>query len=246
MIILNAGIPRSGTVLVNAILRQILKRTGTGVTQANPHGEELPRLIHDLQRAGKDRHRAVLIHTHTWHEDATILLANSPWATGFINYRDPRDVCVSLMRLHDHDLATALKMTQNSFSQFEDTTVALDLMVIPYELLVQNPAAHIYQMAQRLGIWLGLDDVAKIEAATSADQHRKIMEKVRDGALDTLQQRHNRNRVLVEDTMTLINDRHIQSGASGRWQTELDEDQQERVNEAFAPLLKRFGYVVEP
>ena len=245
MIILNAGVPRSGTVFVNAILRQILKQSGAAVSQANPHGEELPRLIRELRRSGKERHRAVLVHTHTWHVDATGLLANSSWVTGFVNYRDPRDVCVSLMRLHDHDLDAAIQMTLNSFAHFDEMVAALDLMVIPYELLVLNPTAHIFQMARQLGVWLGIVDVARIQAATSSAEHRKIMEKVQKGELDTLQQRQNRNRVLVEDPRTLINDRHIQSGASGRWRTELDDAQQARVNGAFASLLERFGYTQE-
>ncbi|MEM7056416.1 MAG: sulfotransferase domain-containing protein [Pseudomonadota bacterium] len=246
MIIINAGIPRSGTVLVNAILRQILKLSGAAVSQANPHGDELPQLIRNIQRAGKDRHRAVVVHTHTWHSDATTLLANSPFVTGFINYRDPRDVCVSLMRLHDHDLEAAATMTTNSFTQFETTIAALDLMVIPYELLVREPSAHIFQIGRRLGLWLGMEDVAHIQDETSSEKHEAIMKKVQSGELDNLKKRSNRNRVLVEDTRSLINDRHIQSGASGRWRTELDEVEQAHVNEVFAPLLERFGYAVDP
>lgn len=242
MIILNAGIPRSGTVLVNAILRQVLKIAGAPVSQANPHGDELPPMIRELQRSGKDKHRAVLLHLHTWHTDATKLLSGSPFVTGFINFRDPRDVCVSLMRLHDHDLETAAAMTTNSFTQFEATRAALDLMVIPYELLVREPAAHIFQIGQRLGVWLTMEDIGRIRRETSVEKHEAIMKQVQDGKLDSLQKRANRNRTLVEDTRTLINDRHIQSGASGRWRTELSAEDQARVSDLFAPLVQRFGY----
>lgn len=242
MIILNAGIPRSGTVLVNAILRQILKITGAPVSQANPHGDELPRVIRGLQRSGKDKHRSVLLHLHTWHAEATRLLSDSPFVTGFINFRDPRDVCVSLMRLHDHDLETAAEMTTNSFTQFEYIIDALDLMVIPYELMVRDPAAHIFQIGQRLGVWLSMEDIERIQHETSVEKHEAIMKQVQDGKLDSLQKRPNRNRTLVEDTRSLINDRHIQSGVSGRWRTELNEADQARLNELFAPLVQRFGY----
>lgn len=242
MIILNAGIPRSGTVLVNAILRQILKTTGAFVVQGNPHGEELPQLVRDVQRAGKDKYRTVLIHLHTWHHDATRLLADSPFVTGFINYRDPRDVCVSLMRLHDHDLETAATMTTNAFVHFESTIEALDLMVIPYEFLVRDPGAHIFQIGRRMGLWLGMEEVARIQKETSLKKHEAIMKQVQAGTLDSLQKRPNKNRMLVEDTKSLINDRHIQSGASGRWRSELSEADQAELNEKFAPLLQRFGY----
>ncbi len=68
------------------------------------------------------------------------------------------------------------------------------------------------------------------------------MEDVQAGNMDGLNRRENRHRVLVEDVRTLINDRHIQSGASGRWRGELTEDQQKTINERFAPLLQRYGY----
>lgn len=242
MIIINAGVPRSGTVLVNAILRKILFMSGAAVTQSNPHGEELPRMLRDLRRSGKERYRAIIVHTHTWHADATKLLDGSPWATGFINYRDPRDVCVSLMRLHDHDLNAAMTMTQNSFTQLETTIAALDLMIIPYELLAKDPASHIFQIGRQLGFWLSLSDVERIAQETSVQEHTQIMQKVQDGTLENLQHRKNKNRVLAEDPKTLINDRHIQSGASGRWRSELDEAQQAQVNEVFQPLLQKFGY----
>ena len=66
MIILNAGVPRSGTVLVNAILRQILDTNEVSFALLNPHGPELPELIHELQTSSMDRYKVTLIHTHSW------------------------------------------------------------------------------------------------------------------------------------------------------------------------------------
>lgn len=242
MIVLNAGVPRSGTVLVNAILRQLFQRSGVAAQQANPHGEELPRIVRHLQQSGQDRHRTTLIHTHSWSGETGRLLRGSPHAVGFANYRDPRDVCASLMRLHDHDFDTAATMTEHAFTHFQATTQESDVMVIPYERLVADAEGHIFQIARRLGLWPGLDAVAEIAEATSVKAHRKVMEQVQAGALDSLRQRQNRNRVLVEDSATLINDRHIQSGQSGRWRSDFDSDQQGVANERFAPLIRRYGY----
>ncbi len=68
------------------------------------------------------------------------------------------------------------------------------------------------------------------------------MEKVKSGEMDGLAHRQNTNRVLVEDPRTLINDRHIQSGASGRWRQELSEAERNAANERFAGLIQRYGY----
>ena len=242
MIILNAGVPRSGTVLVNAILREIFAEASIKIAQANPHGKQLPQLIRNLQGSASDRHKTTLIHTHSWDNEAAQLLRGSPFVTGFINYRDPRDVCVSLMRLHEHDFATAAQMTIASFQVFEVTARDADLMVIPYEFLTADKPGHIFQMAQRLGFWLGHEAVARIDVATSMERHKGVMEKVQSGAMDGLARRKNTNRILVEDPRTLINDRHIQSGAAGRWRSELSESDQNAANEQFGPLLKKYGY----
>lgn len=242
MIILNAGVPRSGTVLVNAMLREIFAENGIKCAQANPHGQQLPQLIRKLQASGSDRHKTALVHTHSWDGEAARLLRGSPYATGFINYRDPRDVCVSLMRLHEHDFETAAQMTLASFTVFESTIRDADLMVIPYELLIADKPGHIFQMAARLGFWLGLDVVERIDAATSIERHKGVMEKVQSGEMEGLARRKNTHRVLVEDPRTLINDRHIQSGATGRWRLELSESDQNAANEQFGPLLRKYGY----
>ena len=242
MIIFNAGVPRSGTVLVNAILRQIFEVNGTRIAQANPHGVELPKLIRHLQQTGQDRHKTVLVHTHSWDAETARLVAGSPFVTGFINYRDPRDVCVSLMKLHEHDFEAASKMVLGSFNIFEAAVRDADLMVIPYELLITGKPGHIFQIARRLGYFPRMDQIAQIDEATSVDRHKAVMEKVQTGEMDGLARRQNTHRVLVEDPKTLINDRHIQSGASGRWRDELGEQEQKEAMQVFGPLLKRYGY----
>ncbi len=242
MIILNAGVPRSGTVLVNAILRELLRENGIATGQANPHGPALARLLSNLRMNGRHLHKTVLIHTHSWDDDAARQVKAVPETVILGNFRDPRDVCVSLMRLHDHDFATAMKMTIGNFNVFDNMCATADVMMIPYELLVTQKRAHIYQIARRIGLWPRLDQVARIDAATSIDRHKGVMDKVNSGEIDGLTRRPNTNRVLVEDPKTLINDRHIQSGVSGRWRTELSETEQAEATERLTPLLERFGY----
>ncbi|MEL6997776.1 MAG: hypothetical protein AAFP68_05890 [Pseudomonadota bacterium] len=242
MIILNAGVPRSGTVLVNAILRQLFERNGVRIGQSNPHGKQLPMLIRRLQQAGHDRHKTILVHTHTWNAETAALVAGSPYVTGFINFRDPRDVCVSLMKLHDHDFDAAAQMVETNFRIFEQASQAACMMVIPYELLIADRPGHIFQIARRLGLWPGLDEIAEIDAATSVDTHKAVMDKVNSGEMDGLTRRQNTNRVMTEDSRTLINDRHIQSGAKGRWRDELTDAQQNAANERFHDILTRYGY----
>ena len=243
MIILNTGVPRSGTVLVNAIIRELLRGLAPTVLQANPHGTELLRLLRQAEEGGQMLYNTLLVHTHTWNADVT------QWYRGredhvrvVMNYRDPRDVCVSLMRLHENDFDQTCKAVLVYYEQMAACVAATDALVLPYELLVQDARPAIFQIGRHLGLWPRLDRVAEIAEATSMDRHRKVMEELQAGKRAKVNQRQNRNRVLVEDRETLINDRHIQSGVSGRWKSELTEDQQSVATERFAKILTRFGY----
>ena len=242
MIILNAGVPRSGTVLVNAIIRELLSRIVPQIRQANPHGAELTRLVQHLQSSGLDRYQTVVVHTHSWTAEVGQKLKGSPHVRAIANYRDPRDVCVSLMKLHDQDLDVAAKLVEAGFRDMQAYADDTGALVLPYELLVTGRAMAIYQIARQLDLWPGMDEVARVTEATEIEKHREIMEKVQAGEIDNLKKRKNTKRVLVEDPKTLINDRHIQSGVSGRWRQELDAAQQDQANARFEPLLKRYGY----
>ncbi|MEM7090610.1 MAG: hypothetical protein AAF496_13675, partial [Pseudomonadota bacterium] len=225
-----------------AIIRQLLGRRGIGVAQANPHGAELPKLIRRLQDCGEDRFKAVLIHTHSWDDETADLFGRTPFTAGFANFRDPRDVAVSLRKLHELPFENALEATTQYFKLFHRTALGMDVLVIPYEQLAAAKQSYIFQIGRRLGFWPKFDELAEIDQETSVDRHKAVMEQVKDGKLDTLQSRQNRHRKLVEDSKTLINDRHIQSGASGRWRTELTEDEQAAANEKFAAIIQRYGY----
>ena len=242
MLILNAGVPRSGTVLVNAMIRGLLKQAGTGTIQVNPHGRELPVMVAEIKRIGQYHHRPVLVHTHSWDRDTRAMLTGDPHVVALANYRDPRDVCVSLMKLHDLEFDGTMTAVKSYYGAFEAVVRALGAMVIPYELLVTSQRAYCFQIARHLGLWPTFAQVDQVVAETSIDQHRKVMHDVQNGQVPELVERQNRNRVLREDQKTLINDRHIQSGASGRWRSELTDDQQKAATKEFASIIERYGY----
>lgn len=242
MIILNAGVPRSGTVLVNAIIRELLRGLAPSIIQLNPHGAKLAEVLAQLEERGQHLYATALVHTHTWNRDIAERVQRLPRTKAVVNYRDPRDVCVSLMALHDIDFDTISGTVLRYFADMNDCATATGALVLPYELLTACPEAAIFQIARHLELWPRLDQVRAIAEATSVDKHRAVMEDVRAGKRPKLAERRNSKRVLLEDRETLINDRHIQRGTSGRWKTELTPEQQKTANERFAGLLARYGY----
>ena len=239
-LVLNLGVPRSGTVLIGAIIREVIARSGGRTEIANPHGTEVADAIRAALAAPQAGSTCIL-HTHSWPAGADAPLAPGR-ACGFVNLRDPRDVCVSLMQLHDHPFGDAAAMVEAAFAHADAMSARGDLVTIRYESLVADVEDHVRMVAARLGGSLDADDVTAIADATSIDRHRRIMTDLQAGRRRHVRVRQNRHRLLVEDADTLINARHIQSGRIGRWRTELSAEQQRRANRRFGPILAALGY----
>ncbi|MEP1538516.1 MAG: sulfotransferase domain-containing protein [Paracoccaceae bacterium] len=242
MIIINAGVPRSGTVLVNSIIRNLFQDVTPSILQENPNEDELLPLLKKIISNGEDKTRPCLIHTHSWSKEISTVLAAHSNKRVLVNYRDPRDVAVSLMKLHDHDFEYAARLTEASFAQIAKCIRGTHNLALPYELLIPGKRLAIYQIAQFLGFRPSMRQISIIDEETSIENHRSIMKSVQDGTLKTIIRKHNSNRVLAEDSVTLINDRHIQSGASGRWREEFPSTQHELITGRFTHILDNFGY----
>ena len=236
MLILNLGVPRSGTVMVFNIFREILTRKNVSFRHVNTNLRDTDRFL-----ASFDYGENVLMHSHSMSSLVQQALHDSR-TFGFFNYRDPRDVLVSLMKLHEHEFDHTLDFVTKSFKGFQDAVkLRQRVMFVPYEHLIVAPDVFIFQLAHRLGIFLDLVTIAAVREATSREAHQKVMSEVREEAIDV---RHVRGagRPVVESTKHLINDRHMQSGESGRWRQELSPAQQKKANERFEPILRRLGY----
>ncbi|WP_306151545.1 hypothetical protein [Roseovarius sp. MMSF_3281] len=240
MIIINAGIPRSGTVLVNAIIRRILEGQGE-VESLNPPASpgDMLREVMERGHAG----RSVVFHCHQWTaEDTQRIKALGAEAVSFCNYRDPRDCCVSLMRLHDHPLELSMANMRHYVRFHRQTLAATGGMAIRYEDLVADTPAHVSRIAGALGVELDAGRVAAICGATSQRAHARIAQAVAEGKGAGIKTIRNSRRTLREDSDTHLADRHIQSGRSGRWQQELSPEDQARLSEGLADDVRALGY----
>lgn len=146
-----------------------------------------------------------------------------------------------MMRLHDYNFEKCLELSNISFNHFNKAREFSGIMFIPYHHLVTATDACIFQIAQRLNIFLNLETVKLIRRATSMEAHKKIMKDVGAEKI-AVQIRRNPQRTMRESTQYFINDRHIQSGKSGRWRKELTREQQQIVNAHFESLLDELGF----
>jgi hypothetical protein len=233
-LILSLGVPRSGTIVVFNMLREILTWRGIPFRSVNTN---YPETVDFLSRY--DFSDTVLMHAHNVLPPVQELLPREDVVACF-NFRDPRDVVVSMMRLHDYSFEKCLELVDISFQQFTAARAFPRVMFIPYQHLVSAPEVFVFQIARHLGEFLPLDEVRRIAHATSLESHRRIMEAVANDQVE-VRTRRNPRRTLRESATHFINDRHIQSGRSGRWREELTEVQQETATGHFSALLRDLG-----
>jgi hypothetical protein len=234
MLILSLGVPRSGTILVFNMLREILERQGIPFRAVNTNYPETEAFLSTFDFGDN-----VLLHAHNVLPAVQKVLPRKD-VHAFFNYRDPRDVVVSMMRLHDYSLDRCIDLTDTAFAQFQRARRFPRVMFIPYEHLITAQEAYVFRIAAHVGLFLGLDEAARVTAATSMERHRAVMQSVADLSIP-VQTRRNPARVLRESTTHFINDRHIQSGKAGRWRDELTPDEQQRVTLHYHALLDELG-----
>ena len=244
MFIVNGGIPRSGTVLVGEIIRALLRRQGREVKRYNPQERRhLPAFAEKISKASDEE--TTLVHTHLIDQSCLDALAARDDAFVFWNHRDPRDALVSLIRLHEMPMEKALNSLEVYLSAADLPRKWGRAFGIRYERLVANVPAHIRRIAETLGLVIDQAEVERIHAATSQDAHARVMRKLQDRGAEGTTRIQTLYREMQEDPETLINDRHLQSGRSGRWKTELDTDAQALVTERLRPWIDAYGYDLE-
>ena len=241
LFIVNGGIPRSGTVLVGEIIRALLQSRGHHMERYNPqerrHLTEFAEVI-----ASTPPQATMLVHTHLIDRTCLDLLARRKDAFVFWNHRDPRDALVSLIRLHDLPLARALHSLEVYLAAADLPRHWGKAYGIRYERLVTNVPAHIRRIAGALGLEADQEEVERIRMATSPEAHSKIMHEVRDTGRADTRQIKTLFREMREDPDTLINDRHLQSGRSGRWKTELTPEAQKIATARLRPWIDAYAY----
>lgn len=234
------GIPRSGTTWAFNVLRNIYSARGQKYETMNPQGiRETDEALHSVPESSN-----IIIHFHDVTQKV-IECAREQNCVAFFNFRDPRDVVVSLMHLHDATFSEAVRMTTSAFNSMQSASRIPNLMLIPYEHIGVHAEALIFQMGLRLGQYLPPAIVSEIADRNNITKHLKIMEQVssddeHSGA--RVKSIFSGRRNVQYDTETLITDRHIQSGKSGRWRDELDDQEQEHLNLAFTAIVEQLGF----
>lgn len=241
MIIFNMGIPRSGTIWTFNVIRELLQMEGQTYKQISVNGpQQVDLCLNALAKLVHDSDTNWILHFHDV-TDLAIETAEKYDVRPFFNFRDPRDVVVSQMRLHDVSFDDAVSMTDEAYVQFERVGQMPNVMLVPYEHLKLHMPAIIFQIATRLGFVVSARQITAIIEATSLERHREIMESMSNTQANVATVNQGTREIRI-DQEHLLTDRHIQSGAIGRWKSELNPTQQSRCCERFEPIVEALGF----
>lgn len=241
MLIINGGIPRSGTVLVGNLVRLMLERRGINWSRYNPQERrDLPDFLRLARQTQIDN--ATIVHTHLIDAEITAELAQRSDAVLIWNHRDPRDALVSLMALHDLRHEEALSAMRVYCNAAEIAYAEPGVMKIAYEDLVRDLPAYVSKIAANLRFELSPNEVDNLIRLTSLAAHQKTVDQLQEDLFSGARTLKTKRRIMREDPKTLLNDRHIQSGQHGRWRCELTKADQESVNAGLERWIRLFDY----
>ena len=241
MLIINGGVPRSGTVLVGNLIRLMLERRGISWMRYNPQERRhLPEFLR-VVKAGVLR-KALIVHTHLIDEPILQALEAREDAVLLWNHRDPRDALVSLMKLHDLQISHAVMAMKVYFEAAELATASESCLELRYSDLTNDLTGQIERVADKLAVQSEPDEMTDLVAATSLEAHGKIVSDLNANNIPDAVSHQTRHRDMREDPRTLLNDRHIQSGRTGRWRDELTLSEQQQVQSELDKWIERFGY----
>ena len=233
MLYLIGGMPRSATVWAFNVADLILRSRGIHCQKINANSpDEL-----DAAIAGYEPDKNLLIHFHDLSENLR-KAAREPGVRITYSYRDPRDIVCSQIRLHEVSFEQAVGMTSAACNSFLEMLKLPGRLLIPYYSATRHPEAVVFSMAFHLGHMIGQSEVETICRETSMEKFRGIMTRVDKGGEGT-GSADMQHRQIHYDPETLINDRHIQSGRSGRWKDELTDEQQLTLEKIFGVFVKK-------
>jgi hypothetical protein len=232
MLIINYGIPKSGSTLTYELVRGMLISAGYSQDLANPDRRAVQPLVSRMKRnfsalMGRAEIEALLaqigpegriaVKTHAWFEDTPYAWLDDLCAKGEVlivaSYRDPRDITLSLV---------------DASEKARDVGAAAFANVHGME----HAAKKVRRRINDFRIWASLTNAVRIDYEDVAFDPGKAIGAL-ERALGLVCNREEVMHYAFEEAMTLKN-----KAKSHRHESELDAGQKEALNNRFRNFLR--------
>ncbi len=236
-LILCTGILRSGSTWSYNVCRELAQSQAR--KQRRPFGSAYltePQLDFFLNSQGAAIPGPTVLKTHNVGSVAREWI-RSGRASVVCTFRDPRDCVASMLKFFRQDFAGAARRMLADLELLNIYQSSHGLL-IRYEDMMSDSLAQIEKIALHLRIFVDRAELRRIDQATNLQSSQKICREL--GGRDESQvRRSDGHRV---DPATSLHDVHIMSSKSGRWKTELSDEQGRELTQMFHPWLVRLGY----
>lgn len=197
--------------------------------------ESLEKQLEIIAQSNNQTHYTIKTHIFTQNV-IDMLIANDFYNVCTI--RDPRDCVTSEFLFHEQPLEKAVIKTLHSLSHVAAFVQIGKVLFIRYEQMMQDPKKYIKQIADYLNISCDEKVIEHIHAQTNIEASKQISENITNQPAETY---HQEQGDYVDQT-TYLHTGHVQGGHIGRWQNDLNPEQQRYVNDKLQPWLVLMGY----
>ena len=226
-VILNCGLPRSGSTLLNLMIKEILVK---GIISEDNYVDNHKQLS---ERLSSYKHSS-LIKTHAFFPNVGSLIKRGQ-VIAFMTHRDIRDVVVSLCQkgwvdnifefVKSKDLKN-MAYTSIAYSQITG------MNIISFDEMMSDPKSIISFLASKLNISLTNDEIDQIAKNVSKEE---IMNKVK--------KLHEEDDSAGKfDKSSGLHSNHISDAKSGKWKYTLTPEEVNIVSGECFEYLELFGY----
>ena len=237
-ITLCTGMMRSGSTWSFNVARIVMEQCAKQLHQPFSSGyNDHTGLDNFLQQNFSDKPAFFVIKVHSPAQYALSLIQQGQ-IQNICTVRDPRDCVASRQIFEDEDFDTSIAFIKMNEQYVNHYLTIKNTLLIRYEEMMKEPIEKIKTIMKYLNINANENIINKIHEQTSMEAAQKISENLEQGSSEKVHQVFSH---LVDNT-THIHQNHIHGGTSGRWKTELNEEQQKRVNQEFKDMLIKFNY----
>lgn len=226
-VILNCGGPRSGSTLLNMIIKEVLL---VGLESEDNYVDNLS----DLSSRLALYKYFTLVKTHRYFPNVQGLIKRNQ-VIAFMTHRHIRDVVVSLCQKgwveEVGDFIDSKDLKQISFSSCAYAKMK-GMNIISYQELMDNPKSVIYFVCNKLDIKM---DEQQIDAIVNSVSKENVHKKIRGIEND------NKSEACL-DSSTGLHKGHINDGKTGKWREFLSASESSAITAECQDYLSYFGY----
>jgi tetratricopeptide (TPR) repeat protein len=227
MLIICAGMMRSGSTLQYQIVCEIIEYLGLGMTIG---WTKIPsqELLDNLQNVVLRKDKFLVIKSHNFCSEVKALVRSDQAKVVYV-YRDLRDVAVSLNNKFTKSTKDAILWLGDRLNNYYFWASIDKIIVSRYENMINDLYGEVLKIAHYLGVAVSNDLAKSISYKLDINEQKQRINKLEQDSSSVIKLSGND----VYDPVSQLHNNHINSGKWGQWKESLSKEQIEHI-ESFA------------